>query len=120
MRARHRGREGTLKRSTCRASLSPLRREVARRLEAGRRCGVKPGQHILSTRAELTLLCGRNCQALLSVFLSFFISIISLIVLNILHSAHTNNIHPRAGFSLPVPLSHAGPVPLLGRLLTDS
>jgi hypothetical protein len=47
MRARHRGREGTLKRSTCRASLSPLRREVARRLEAGRRCGVKPGQHIL-------------------------------------------------------------------------
>jgi hypothetical protein len=73
-----------------------------------------------STHAELTLLCGRNCQALLSVFLSFFISISSLIVLNILYSAHTNNIHPRAGFSLPVPLSHAGPVPLLGRLLTDS
>src|SRR5215470_17784850 len=50
----------------------------------------------------------------------FFISIIPRIVLNILYSAYTNNVHQRAGFSLPAPLSHAGPVPLLGRLLTDS
>src|SRR5215831_19257286 len=68
----------------------------------------------------ITLLFGHNCQALLIAFLSFFISITSLIDLNILYSAHTDNVHQRAGFSLHVPLSHAGPVPLLGRLLTDS
>jgi hypothetical protein len=50
----------------------------------------------------------------------FFISIILLLDLNILYSVHTNNVHQRAGFSLHVPLSHAGPVPMLGRLLTDS
>jgi transposase len=36
----HRVREGTLKRSTFRSYMSPLRREVERLLEAGRRCGV--------------------------------------------------------------------------------
>jgi transposase len=35
----HRVREGTLKRSTFRSSLTPLRREVERLLEAGSRCG---------------------------------------------------------------------------------
>jgi hypothetical protein len=53
-------------------------------------------------------------------FFVFFISITPFIVLNILYSAHTDNVHQRAGFSLHVPLSHAGPVPMLGRLLTDS
>ena len=36
----HRVREGTLQRSTFRSSMSPLRREVERLLEAGSRCGV--------------------------------------------------------------------------------
>ena len=36
----HRVREGTLKRSTFRSSMTPLRREVERLLEAGSRCGV--------------------------------------------------------------------------------
>jgi transposase len=36
----HRVREGTLKRSTFRSYMSPLRREVERLLEGGRRCGV--------------------------------------------------------------------------------
>ena len=36
----HRVREGTLKRSTLRSYMSPLRREVERLLEAGSRCGV--------------------------------------------------------------------------------
>jgi transposase len=36
----HRVREGTLQRSTFRAYMTPLRREVERLLEAGRRCGV--------------------------------------------------------------------------------
>ena len=36
----HRVREGTLKRSTFRSYMSPLRREVERLLEAGSRCGV--------------------------------------------------------------------------------
>jgi transposase len=36
----HRVREGTLKRSTFRSSMSPLRREVERLLEAGSWCGV--------------------------------------------------------------------------------
>jgi len=36
----HRVREGTLKRSTFRSSMSPLRREVERVLEAGSHCGV--------------------------------------------------------------------------------
>jgi len=36
----HRVREGTLKRSTFRSYMSPLRREVERLLEAGRQCGV--------------------------------------------------------------------------------
>jgi transposase len=36
----HRLREGTLKRSTFRSYMSPLRREVERLLEAGSRCGV--------------------------------------------------------------------------------
>jgi transposase len=36
----HRVREGTLKRSTFRSYMSPLRREVARLLEAGSRCGM--------------------------------------------------------------------------------
>jgi transposase len=36
----HRGREGTLQRSTFRSDMTPLRREVERLLEAGRRCGV--------------------------------------------------------------------------------
>jgi transposase len=36
----HRGREGTLQRSTFRSSMPPLRREVERLLEAGSRCGV--------------------------------------------------------------------------------
>lgn len=35
----HRVREGTLQRSTCRAYMPPLRREVERLLEAGRQCG---------------------------------------------------------------------------------
>jgi transposase len=35
----HRVREGTLKRSTFRSSMTPLRREVERLLEAGSRCG---------------------------------------------------------------------------------
>jgi transposase len=36
----HRVREGTLTRATFRSSMSPLRREMERLLEAGRRCGV--------------------------------------------------------------------------------
>jgi transposase len=36
----HRVREGTLQRSTFRSYMTPLRREVERLLEAGRRCGV--------------------------------------------------------------------------------
>jgi len=36
----HRVREGTLKRSTFRSYMTPLRREVERLLEAGRRCGL--------------------------------------------------------------------------------
>ena len=36
----HRVREGTLRRSTFRTSMTPLRREVERLLEAGSRCGV--------------------------------------------------------------------------------
>lgn len=36
----HRVRQGTLKRSTFRSSMTPLRREVERLLEAGSRCGV--------------------------------------------------------------------------------
>src|SRR5712692_1978638 len=36
----HRVREGTLKRSTFRSYMTPLRREVERLLEAGRRCGI--------------------------------------------------------------------------------
>src|SRR5205814_7868522 len=36
----HRVREGTLKRSTFRSYMSPLRREVERLLEAGSQCGV--------------------------------------------------------------------------------
>jgi transposase len=36
----HRVREGTLKRSTFRSYMTPLRREVAQLLEAGSRCGV--------------------------------------------------------------------------------
>jgi len=36
----HRVREGTLQRSTFRSSMSPLRREMERLLEAGSRCGV--------------------------------------------------------------------------------
>ena len=35
-----RGREGPLHRSTFRSSMTPLRREVERGLEAGRRCGM--------------------------------------------------------------------------------
>jgi transposase len=35
----HRVREGTLQRSTFRSYMTPLRREVERLLEAGRRCG---------------------------------------------------------------------------------
>jgi transposase len=36
----HRVREGTLQRSTLRSSMTPLRREVERLVEAGSRCGV--------------------------------------------------------------------------------
>jgi transposase len=36
----HRVREGTLQRSTFRSSMTPLRREIERLLEAGQRCGV--------------------------------------------------------------------------------
>ena len=36
----HRVREGTLQRSTFRSYMTPLRREVERLLEAGRRCGM--------------------------------------------------------------------------------
>jgi transposase len=36
----HRVREGTLQRSTFRSYMTPLRREIERLLEAGRRCGV--------------------------------------------------------------------------------
>jgi transposase len=36
----HRGREGTLKRSTFRSYMTPMRREVERLLHAGSRCGV--------------------------------------------------------------------------------
>src|SRR3989475_3083156 len=36
----HRGRQGTLKRSTFRSYMTPLRREVERLLEAGSHCGV--------------------------------------------------------------------------------
>ena len=36
----HRVREGTLKRSTFRSYMTPLRREVERLLEVGRRCGM--------------------------------------------------------------------------------
>jgi len=36
----HRVRDGTLKRSSFRSAMTPLRREVARLLEAGSRCGV--------------------------------------------------------------------------------
>ncbi|ETX08061.1 MAG: hypothetical protein ETSY2_07510 [Candidatus Entotheonella gemina] len=36
----HRVRDGTLKRSTCRSYMTPLRGEVERLLEAGSQCGV--------------------------------------------------------------------------------
>src|SRR5260370_9146772 len=36
----HRVRDGTLKRASFRSSMTPLRREVERLLEAGSRCGV--------------------------------------------------------------------------------
>jgi len=53
----HRVREGTLKRSTLRSYMSPLRREVERLLEAGSRCGVPQTagtcRDILKRRAAL-------------------------------------------------------------------
>jgi transposase len=53
----HRVCEGTLKRSTFRSYMSPLRREVERLLEAGSRCGVpktaKTCRDILKRRAAL-------------------------------------------------------------------
>jgi len=42
------------------------------------------------------------------------------LVLIILYSAHAGTIHQGASFSPHVPLSHAGPVPLFGRRLTNS
>ena len=53
-------------------------------------------------------------------FFVFFYLYHLIIVINILYSVHTDNVYQRAGFSLHVPLAHAGPVPRLGRLLTDS
>jgi transposase len=53
----HRVREGTLQRSTFRAYMTPLRREIDRLLEAGRRCGVPKTEgmcrDILKRRAAL-------------------------------------------------------------------
>ena len=53
----HRVREGTLQRSTFRAYMTPLRREIERLLEAGRRCGVPKTEgmcrDILKRRAAL-------------------------------------------------------------------
>src|SRR5215217_6813574 len=53
----HRVREGTLKRSTFRSYMTPLRREVERLLEAGSRCGVPKTagtcRDILKRRAAL-------------------------------------------------------------------
>jgi transposase len=53
----HRVHEGTLKRSTFRSSMTPLRREVERLLEAGRCCGVPKTagtcRDILKRRAAL-------------------------------------------------------------------
>jgi hypothetical protein len=53
-------------------------------------------------------------------FFVFFYLYHLILVLNILHNVHTDNVYQKAGFSLHVPLSHAGPVPRLGKLLTDS
>jgi hypothetical protein len=53
-------------------------------------------------------------------FFVFFYLYHLIIVINILYSVPTDNVYQRAGFSLHVPLSHAGPVLMLGRLLTDS
>ena len=52
-------------------------------------------------------------------FFVFFCLYHLIVVLNILYSVYTDNVYQKAAFSLHVPLSH-GPVPLLGRLLTDS
>lgn len=53
----HRVRDGTLKRSSFRSAMTPLRREVERLLEAGSRCGVPKTagtcQDILKRRAAL-------------------------------------------------------------------
>jgi transposase len=53
----HRVREGTLQRATFRASMTPLRREIERLLEAGRPCGVPKTEgrcrDILKRRAAL-------------------------------------------------------------------
>ena len=53
----HRVREGTLQRSTFRSYMTPLRREIERLLEAGRRCGVPETEgtcrDILKRRAAL-------------------------------------------------------------------
>jgi transposase len=53
----HRVRDGTLKRSSFRSAMTPLRREVERLLEAGSRCGVPKTegtcQNILKRREAL-------------------------------------------------------------------
>ena len=53
----HRVRDGTLKRSTFRSYMSPLRREMERLLEAGSTCGVPPTEgtcrNILKRREAL-------------------------------------------------------------------
>ena len=53
-------------------------------------------------------------------FFVFFYLYHLIVVLNILYNVPTDNVYQRAGCSLRVPLSHAGPVLMLGRLLTDS
>ena len=81
----------------------------------------------------LTLLCGRNCQALWSTFLSFLVSPASLLMSIGLGRVHTGSVCEWVGFSphspcdclrllytAHSPLSRADPVSLLGRLLTVS
>jgi hypothetical protein len=82
---------------------------------------------------KLTLLCGRNCQALWSACLSFLVSTAALLVRMGCALAHTGNVHEWVGCSPHAPggdlhllgtahssRASASPVPLLSRLLTDA
>src|SRR5439155_10888310 len=57
----HRVRDGTLQRASLRSAMRPLRREVARRLEAGRTCGTPNTAGVcreILTRHQAVWTCG--------------------------------------------------------------